>query len=226
MSSSLKDKCSHLDEFFIKLAAELVKTTTSRAAPWKLSFWPTRAQSVTEISSFEMTSPFRWPLQWRHNVHNGVSNHRHFDCLLSRMFRCRSKKTSKLRVTGLCEGNPPVTSGFPSQRASNAENISILWRHRDYLNDIGLTPPGLTCLLCIPRTKYRVLSPRRHTAENLPHTWWVYWRSIWCIITCRSVFEKYEYIFVCYIIILNWNDTGRKGVVTWWHKVPGHQHPW
>ena len=39
------------------------------------------------------------------------------------------KKTLKLRVTGLCEGNPPVTGGFPSQRASDAENVSIWWRH-------------------------------------------------------------------------------------------------
>ena len=44
---------------------------------------------------------------------------------------CRSKKTSMLRVTGLYEGNPPVTGGFPSQRASNAENVSIWWRHHD-----------------------------------------------------------------------------------------------
>ena len=29
----------------------------------------------------------------------------------------------------LREGNPPVTGGFPSQRASNAENVSIRWRH-------------------------------------------------------------------------------------------------
>ena len=35
------------------------------------------------------------------------------------------------RVTGLCEGNPPVAGGFPSQRASNAENVSIWWRHHD-----------------------------------------------------------------------------------------------
>ena len=40
-----------------------------------------------------------------------------------------NKKTPKLRVTGLCEGNPPVTGGFPSQSASNAENASISWRH-------------------------------------------------------------------------------------------------
>ena len=43
--------------------------------------------------------------------------------------RRRSKNTSKLRVTGLCEGNSPVTGEFPAQMASNAENISIWWSH-------------------------------------------------------------------------------------------------
>ena len=67
------------------------------------------------------------PLQWRHNECDGVSNHRY--CLFNRLFRRRSKKASKLWVTGLFEGNPPVTGGFPSERASNAENVSIWWRH-------------------------------------------------------------------------------------------------
>ena len=70
-------------------------------------------------------------IQWAHNEPDGDSNHRRFDCLLNRLFRFRSKKTSKLRVTGLCGGNSPVTGGFPSYRARNAENISILWRHHD-----------------------------------------------------------------------------------------------
>ena len=51
------------------------------------------------------------------------------DGLLNRLFRRRSKKTSKLRVTGLCEGNSPATGEFPTQRASHAENVSIRWRH-------------------------------------------------------------------------------------------------
>ena len=42
-----------------------------------------------------------------------------------------SKKTSKLCVTGLCAGNSPVTSEFPAHKASNAENVSIWWRHHD-----------------------------------------------------------------------------------------------
>ena len=64
-------------------------------------------------------------LQWRHNEHGGVSNNRRLECLLHRLFRPRSKKTSKLRVTGLCEGNSPVAGEFSAQRASNAENVSM-----------------------------------------------------------------------------------------------------
>ena len=68
-------------------------------------------------------------LIWRHNGHNGVSNHQPYDCLPNRLFRRRSKKTSKLRVTGLCAGNSPETGEFPAQMASNAENVSIWWCH-------------------------------------------------------------------------------------------------
>ena len=46
-----------------------------------------------------------WTLQWRHNERDGVSNHQPHDCFLNCLFRRRSTKTSKLRVTGLCEGN-------------------------------------------------------------------------------------------------------------------------
>ena len=70
-----------------------------------------------------------YPLQWRHNGRYSVSNHQPHHCLLNGLFRHRSKKTSKLRVTGLCERNSPVTGEFPAQRASNAENVSIWWRH-------------------------------------------------------------------------------------------------
>ena len=68
-------------------------------------------------------------LQWRHNEHDSVSNHQPHDCLLKRLFGRRSKKTSKRRVTGLCAGNSPGTGEFPAQRVSNAENVSIWWRH-------------------------------------------------------------------------------------------------
>ena len=54
-------------------------------------------------------------LQWRYNEHDGVSNHQPHDCLLKRLFRRRSKETSKPCVTGLCVGNSPVTCEFPTQ---------------------------------------------------------------------------------------------------------------
>ena len=72
-----------------------------------------------------------WTLQWRHIEPVGVSNHQPHQCLLSRLFRRRSKKTSKFRVAGLCEGNSPVTGEFPALMASNAENVSISWRHHE-----------------------------------------------------------------------------------------------
>ena len=67
-------------------------------------------------------------LQWRASV----SNHQPHDCLLNRLsclFRLESKKTLKLRAIGLCTGNSKGTGEFPAQMASNAENVSIWWRH-------------------------------------------------------------------------------------------------
>ena len=43
-------------------------------------------------------------LHWRHNDQDGVSNHQPVGCLLNRLFRRGSKKTPKLRVTGLWGG--------------------------------------------------------------------------------------------------------------------------
>ena len=84
---------------------------------WRCPYW-----HVIIIQTRKIT-----PLQWRHNEHDSISNHQRLGCLLSRLFR--SKITSKLRVIGLCEGNSPVTGEIPTQRASNAENVSIWWRH-------------------------------------------------------------------------------------------------
>ena len=69
--------------------------------------------------------------QWRHNGRGGVSNHQPRHCLLNRLSRRRSKKTSKLRVTCLCVWNSPVTGESSAHMASNAENVSIWWRHHD-----------------------------------------------------------------------------------------------
>ena len=75
-------------------------------------------------------------LRWRHNGHGGVSNHQPHHCLLNGLFGCRSKKTSKLRVTDLCARNSPGTGEFHLQMASNAENVSGLLVENDVINII------------------------------------------------------------------------------------------
>ena len=65
----------------------------------------------------------QWALQWRHNERDGVYNQRRLNCLLIRLFRHRSKKTSQLRVTGLCGENSTVIGEFPLQRACDMEQL-------------------------------------------------------------------------------------------------------
>ena len=88
-------------------------------------------------------------LRWRHNGCDSVSNHQPRDCLLSRLFRRRSKKTWKLRVTGLCVGNSPGprTKGqlrgkcFHLMTSSCASDVlchslwwrrTLQWRHNEW----------------------------------------------------------------------------------------------
>ena len=98
---------------------------------------------------------FQNPLLWRHNGSDSVPNHQPHDCLLNRLFRQRWKRTSKLRITGLCAGNSPVTGEFPSQRASNVENVSIWWRH----HIAWITWKGT---LCKSRNNWNVLACSWH----------------------------------------------------------------
>ena len=101
-------------------------------------------------------------LHWRHNGCDCVPNHQPHYCFLNRLFGRRSKKRSKLRVSGLCAGNSPGTGEFPAQMASNAENVCIwlrhhgathLWRKWRWHPGIRgrthsrrrLDPPGWTC---------------------------------------------------------------------------------
>ena len=97
-------------------------------------------------------------LHWRHNDYDGVSNHHPNGCLLNRLFTPRSKKTSKLRVTGLCVGNSPGPVNSPHKgpvtrkmfpfddvimkhsyimitKATNNTKISVKWRFLANSND-------------------------------------------------------------------------------------------
>ena len=72
----------------------------------------------------------------------------------NRLFRRRSKKTSKLRVTGLCAGNSLGTGEFPAQMTSYVENVSIWWRHH--------------AICRCPSTKYRA----EFTNDNFAQYFW------------------------------------------------------
>ena len=105
---------------------------------WWISF--ARGQKFGTLYNYMKFSS----LQWHHNGHDCVWNHQSHDCLLNRLFRRRSKKTSKLRVTGLCAENSPVTGEFPAQRAINAENVSIWWHH--HVMWVSFVISRLTCI--------------------------------------------------------------------------------
>ena len=115
---------------------------------WKYWCYPRYTQNCekTFILTMQSVSTETSPLRWRHNDHDGVSNHQPHGCLLSRLFRRWSKKTSKLRVTGLCVGNSPGTDEFPAQMASNAEmfpfdDVIMLEHHKS--QDLTKLLPGL-----------------------------------------------------------------------------------
>ena len=85
---------------------------------------------------------------------------------------CKSTKTSKLSVTGPWNGNPLVTGGFSSQRASSAENVSIWWHCHDR-NDVvvSLSSVYTENRLIICYTIYAIKSDKRYlqclTLKNL-----------------------------------------------------------
>ena len=64
------------------------------------------------------------PLEWCHNERDDIWNHRRLDYLLSRLFRCRSKKTSTLCVTGLCEGKSTIWWRLHATQAINCSHES------------------------------------------------------------------------------------------------------
>ena len=103
-------------------------------------------KSIKAVLSLLHCVDFTCASLWRRNGRDGVSNHQPQECLLNRLFRHRSEKTSKLRVTGLCTGNSPVTGGFPAQSASNAENASIWWRHHVIHTQAGVTRQPLVAI--------------------------------------------------------------------------------
>ena len=80
---------------------------------FKFLLYPIHRISSLIISKVATLPQMPYSLQWRHNERDGVSIHQPHECLLKRLFRCRSKKASKLHVTGLCVRNSPGPVNSP-----------------------------------------------------------------------------------------------------------------
>ena len=78
-------------------------------------------------------------LRWRHNERDSVSNHQPHGCLLDGLLRRRSKKTSKLHVTGLCLGNSPGPVNSPhkgpvTRKMFPFDDVITLYKMSSYLS--------------------------------------------------------------------------------------------
>ena len=149
-------------------------------------------------------------LRWCHNGHDSVSNHQPHDCLLNRLFRRRSKKTSKLRVTGVCGGNSPGTGEFPAQMVSYAENVSIWWRHHDQAirHTCGddrcwfkalFDPGGVVMMLTLYHRRKNMSSHRQNRLS--PMTIKLAW---WQLFDFQCLFVDITYVVMTYFI--KWSE--------------------
>ena len=154
--------------------------------PYKLS-----AVSAKCLAFMMLEPEYSWktsqPLECRHN---GCDSQPH-DCLLNRLLRRRSKETSKLSVTGLCVGNSPGTGEFPAQMASNAESVSIWWRHHEYCcscHDLVIISQGMGSLGLIRLLRGNIL---------------MRWRCKYCFMFLKinSTRQGLIYVFSIWVLI-------------------------
>ena len=90
---------------------------------------------MTAFSRITLTSHERY----------GVSNQRNFGCLFNSLFKQAKIKLKWSAWSALYEENPPTTSGFSSQSASDIEIASIPWHHHGKIkNDPVWKPIHLT----------------------------------------------------------------------------------
>ena len=170
--------------------------TGPRTHPWLSALTLSYAALLGRSAFMEQPTSLEISLPWRHNERDGVSNYQPHDCLLNRLFRRRSKKTSKLRVTGLCEfrrrskktsnlrvtglcdGNSPVTGEYPAQRAVTRKMFSfhdvIL-----YIADHLLLTAVYLMVQCHPCTPHWT---DKHDIELCP----CFLKRHWCVTSDRN----------------------------------------
>ena len=158
---------------------------------------------------------------------NGVSKHRPRDCLFNRLFKAQIKKTSKLLVTGLCAGNSPVTGEFSAQRTSNAENVSIWWRHHELATGRYIQLPAET----YTDARYpsyaisiKTIAPLPHVVNamgtvdlatpGIVHQKPLYWHSLF-----RNILHTAPNSLLCAVVKFLWKEEN----VYPWHYIHKNQ---
>ena len=155
-------------------------------------------------------------LLWRHNGRHSVYNHQPHGCLLNRLFRHRSRKTSKLRVTGLCAGNSPGAGEFPAQMASNAENVSIWWRHHVFAarNGWNRSVPKYTSVKQAVSLSNREQRPYSFHPQKAQLIAFIHSHQVHCVHSSKSILQDTS--FMKYI---KWRLIGQQEV---WPRTTGY----
>ena len=136
-----------------------------------------------------------------------------------------TKKNIKT-LLDICEGNPPLSGGFPSQRASNTESVSISWHHHAMVtlrglpvNQLRVDLPQPTPDIDLPvRTRGSVRDGGEeilgayfvfiHAITQVPGTWQGYHHestyTVWCLYIelCGEAKEKpMNYAHISHVIV-------------------------
>ena len=137
----------------------------------------------TRVGAGIYINAYRYTLHWRHNDHDVVSNYQPHGCLLNRLFRRRSKKTSKLRVTGLCVGNSPGPVNSPHK--------GPVARKMFPFDDVimGDSPDISLFAACLPLSRKR---PIRLSANKIVIFTTRESRHVNCLIITGDVFFSYK----------------------------------
>ena len=100
------------------------------------------------------------------------------------LVQAQLKKHQKVRVIGFCVRNSLVIGEFPTQKASNAENVSIWWRHHGRISHTGFTVESCYHTLHLPQIPQSTVQSRNEHNFVLNGALWymgqVNWGAYFC----------------------------------------------
>ena len=159
-------------------------------------------------------------LQWRHNDHDSVSNHQPHGCLLNRLFGRRSKKTSKLRVTGLCAGNSPGPVNSPHKGPVTRKMFPF--------DDVIMVNIAVTCRydfqghICLIKIRFNLYNVHETSTKIFASQVITGYRIVSCADTFRYDFQRYNFQNKANIIGLDVN--GMYAVTCGYQLSPGYRN--